>query len=199
MKIITNLITPVLGILILKLALYTGLITKIEGNQQININIDTTELVNVLKENIKSKDKTEVTKLISNEDKNFKSQTIKIEGELYKLEKINNKFYVNKIEKENFFKLRWQELNGNNILKWIYYLRILLFLIAFFIFKPQLGSLLSFLLISVFAILYSILASIIITDFGWVGWVGAIVFGSIFLIDTIIGAWNGGRNAMAEY
>lgn len=196
MKIITNLITPVLGILILKLALYTGLITKIEGNQQININIDTTELVNVLKENIKSKDKTEVTKLISNEDKNFKSQTIKIEGELYKVEKINNKFYVNKIEKENFFKLRWQELNGNNILKWIYYLRILLFLIAFFIFKPQLGSLLSFLLISVFAILYSILASIIITDFGWVG---AIVFGSIFLIDTIIGAWNGGRNAMAEY
>ena len=193
MKNITGILTPILGILILKLALYVGLITKPESNFQVNINIDTTELVKVLKEN---KEKTEVTKLILTEDKDFKSQTIKIEGKLYKLEKNNDKFFVNKIEKENFFQFRWHELNGDNILKWIYYLRLLLFIIAFFLFIEDLGTFLSFLLVSVFAILYSILASIIITDLGLVGWNGAIVFSLIFLIDTIIGARNGAKNSM---
>lgn len=193
MKNITGILTPILGILILKLALYVGLITKPESNFQVNINIDTTELVKVLKEN---NEKTEVTKLILTEDKDFKSQTIKIEGKLYKLEKNNDKFFVNKIEKENFFQFRWHELNGDNILKWIYYLRLLLFIIAFFLFIEDLGTFLSFLLVSVFAILYSILASIIITDLGLVGWNGAIVFSLIFLIDTIIGARNGAKNSM---
>ena len=108
----------------------------------------------------------------------------------------NDKFFVNKIEKENFFQFRWHELNGDNILKWIYYLRLLLFIIAFFLFIEDLGTFLSFLLVSVFAILYSILASIIITDLGLVGWNGAIVFSLIFLIDTIIGARNGAKNSM---